>query len=97
MTRHFSKPRFRSIPCVAVGWRFARAAGAAAALTLLAACAGGESVPGLTPPNPPVPQVPENAFPTLGAPPADRREPLTPEGQAKLQRDLERLARTQSK
>ncbi len=60
----------------------------------LSACAG-SNIPGLAPPQTSVPEVDATHFPTLGAPPAERRDPLTPEQQQKLQRDLERLARQQ--
>lgn len=76
--------------------RALRGAVATALLAALSACAGAEGLPGLAPPQTSVQPVPENAFPTLGAPPVDRRDPLTPEAQQKLQSDLERLARTQS-
>lgn len=63
----------------------------------LAACAGSDPLAGLTPPNPQVPPVESDQFPTVGAPPSDRAAPLTPEGQQKLQKDLERAARQQAR
>lgn len=60
----------------------------------LSACAG-SGIPGLAPPQTSVPEVDATHFPTLGAPPAERRDPLTTEQQQKLQHDLERLARQQ--
>ncbi|MFS8038745.1 hypothetical protein ACI7BZ_17615 [Xanthobacter sp. AM11] len=74
-----------------------RAALAGLALATLSACAGDDPAAGLTPPNPSVPQVPDTAFPSVGAPAAERAPALTPEAQQKLQKDLERLARTQGK
>ena len=75
-----------------------RAAIAGVLLCGLAACAGNEGLPGLTPPHTNVREVPDNAFPTVGTTaPSKRAPPLTPEAQQKLQSDLERLARTQEK
>lgn len=71
-----------------------RAAAAGSLLLALAGCAG-SNIPGLAPPQTSVPEVDATTFPTLGAPPADRRDPLTAEQQQKLQRDLERVARQQ--
>lgn len=66
-------------------------------LAALSGCAGTEGVPGLNPPHPEVPAVPENAFITLGtntdAP--KRPPPLTAEQQRRLQHDLESAARQQ--
>lgn len=62
----------------------------------LAGCAGDEALHGFTPPQTSVPEVAEGDFPTLGTRQEPGRTPLTPEAQQKLQRDLERLARTQS-
>lgn len=72
-----------------------RVAGAAFALCLLSACAGYDPLVGLNPPNPEVPPVATDQFPTVGAIPTDRRAPLTAEGQQKLQKDLEGAARRQ--
>lgn len=75
-----------------------RATLAGALLSTLAACAGSEGLPGLTPPQTHVQEVPANAFPTVGTTAStSKRQPLTPEAQQKLQRDLENLARTQEK
>ncbi|MFG1375899.1 hypothetical protein [Xanthobacter autotrophicus] len=75
-----------------------RASLAGALLCALAACAGTEGLPGLTPPQTNVREVEDNTFPTIGTTaPSMRAPPLTPEAQQKLQHDLERLARTQDK
>lgn len=80
------------------GGALLRATLAGALLCALAACAGTEGLPGLTPPQTNVREVPDNAFPTIGTTaPSKRPPPLTPEAQQKLQHDLERLARTQEK
>lgn len=76
--------------------RVAGRAGIALALAAVAGCAGGESLPGITPPHTDVPAVAADQFPTVGTTPAPNRAPaLTPQAQQKLQQDLERLARTQ--
>lgn len=87
MDGFFPMARRRALPTL-------RAAAATALLLGLAACAGSD-IPGLAPPETSVPEVDHQSFPTLGAPPADRRDPLTAEQQQKLQRDLERLGRRQ--
>lgn len=74
-----------------------RAALAGLALATLSACASDDPAAGLAPPNPSVPQVPDTAFPSVGAPATERAPALTPEAQQKLQKDLERLSRTQGK
>lgn len=64
------------------------------ALALLAGCAGETPIDSLVPPNPDVPQVAPDAFPTLGTTAqTGRPPPLTPEQRDKLQKDLENLAK----
>ncbi|QRG05033.1 hypothetical protein EZH22_18100 [Xanthobacter dioxanivorans] len=74
-----------------------RAVLALAVLAGLSACAGSDPLAALAPPNPQVPEVAPDQFPPVGAPPSDRAAPLTPEGQQKLQKDLERAARQQAR
>lgn len=92
-------PLHRPRPAAVAGARaLLRAAIAGVLLCGLAACAGTEGLPGLAPPQTNVREVPDNTFPTIGTTaPSKRAPPLTPEAQQKLQRDLERLARTQDK
>ncbi|MFG1374535.1 hypothetical protein V5F32_20355 [Xanthobacter oligotrophicus] len=90
-----NRPRTTAL---AGGRALLRATLAGALACALAACAGSEGLPGLTPPQTHVQEVPANAFPTIGTTASStKRPPLTPEGQQKLQRDLESLARTQDK
>ncbi|MCG5237450.1 hypothetical protein [Xanthobacter oligotrophicus] len=90
-----NRPRTTAL---AGGRALLRATLAGALVSALAACAGSEGLPGLTPPHTNVQEVPANAFPTIGTTASStKRPPLTPEGQQKLQRDLESLARTQDK
>ncbi|MGU3494881.1 hypothetical protein ACLBXM_12625 [Xanthobacteraceae bacterium A53D] len=77
-----------------------RRLGAAVALAstlALAGCAGDSPASFLDPHVPEVPKVDPAAFPTVGAPEVKRRATLTPDAQAKLQRDLEVLSRDKGK
>lgn len=76
--------------------RSRRAAFAGLLLAGLSACAGEEPLAALAPPHPSVPEVPATSFPSVGTPTPDRTQPLTPEAQQKLQKDLERLSRQQA-
>lgn len=62
----------------------------------LAGCAGDEPLSGGTAAAPAAQAATPSVFPTVGTP-APKQEPLSPEAQAKLQKELERLARTQEK
>ena len=67
---------------------------AAVLLLGLAGCAGDGPLASLTPPNPEVPKVEADNFPSLGTTVvAGRPAPLTAEERAKLQSDLEALAK----
>ncbi|MEP9351316.1 hypothetical protein [Xanthobacter sp. KR7-225] len=67
---------------------------AAALLLALAGCAGDGPLASLTPPNPEVPKVEADNFPSIGTTVvAGRPAPLTAEERAKLQSDLEALAK----
>ncbi|WP_156922350.1 hypothetical protein [Azorhizobium doebereinerae] len=73
-----------------------RAAVLAAALAL-AGCAGDSPLAFLNPHVPDVPKVEPTAYPTLGAPDVKRMPVLTPDAQAKLQKDLETLSKDNGK
>lgn len=64
----------------------------------LAGCAGSDPLASLAPPQTHVPDVAEGTFPSVGTTTApNRREPLTTEGQQKLQKDLESAAKKQAR
>lgn len=66
-----------------------------AAASLLAACASGDPLASIAPPNPDVPKVAPDAFPTLGTTEAKGRPaPLNPAQRDQLQKELESLAKS---
>lgn len=100
LPRLWNTPKMQSVPASALratmpAWRRLRVACAAAGLCLLSACAGYDPLVGFNPPNPEVKPIATDQFPSIGVTPSDTRNPLTTEGQQKLQRDLEGAAKRQ--
>lgn len=70
-----------------------RACGAVLVIAALAGCAADGPLASITPPNPDVPKVEADNFPSIGTQPTGRPPPLSAEERAKLQADLEALAK----
>ncbi|MFG1357996.1 hypothetical protein [Xanthobacter pseudotagetidis] len=62
-------------------------------VAVLGGCAADGPLASITPPNPDVPQVEADNFPSIGTQPTGRPPPLSAEDRAKLQADLEALAK----
>lgn len=77
--------------------RAGRFAAVVAAAALLAGCAAGPDSPFAVfqPRVPDLPKVDPAAYPNLSTPDVARKPTLTPEAQAKLQKDLERVSKDQ--
>lgn len=71
----------------------ARAGAAALVAAFLGGCAADGPLASITPPNPDVPKVEADNFPSIGTQATGRPPPLSPEERAKLQADLEALAK----
>jgi predicted small lipoprotein YifL len=70
-----------------------RTCAAVLVLAALAGCTSDGPLASITPPNPDVPKVEADNFPSIGAQPTGRPPPLSAEDRAKLQADLEALAK----
>ena len=87
--RETSSRHIPASPAAAAG----RGLAAALLVTVLGGCAADGPLASITPPNPDVPQVEADNFPTIGTQPTGRPPPLSAEDRAKLQADLEALAK----